>query len=209
MFRNSKKFDRVYVYKKPTEEADRIAVLRVERQKMEKENRELSASLTEKRECIDFDIDVKENVEREHKEKIKSLIGIEEALDAIVNSLTVEEQDLRGNIVKLKKEQDGTLSLIELLKTKNLKLNKDIIKNINDYNIQKGIQGKIINGLREKIDKGNIELKRLNEQSKSGKEKLKQVIKKANEENKILSKKESDLKIYENRMRKHNPNIIL
>jgi uncharacterized phage infection (PIP) family protein YhgE len=206
-----KKSKNLKLYIKPTEEADKIALLKIENEKLEKQNKELAEAVSEKMKRLQFDLSDYKKIEQEHFNKVENLTN--QAVELI--SKVEEKQELfnklNNNISILQEKEPILKDDINKTGINLTKLEDKLLKETEEFNKKKFNNEEFIKVLDKKIKEKQSELSKFDSDLEKCKKEFDDTLEKINEENRILSKKQRDLEIYELRLRKKYPNetIIL
>jgi len=188
---------------------DSIAKLKIEEEKMIRKNNDLSFSITEKNKRISEFLGIKKNIERIHSENVdifkKELKDLKKKIEFNKNHLDTLERFIP--IKELKEE--SLINSISELEDKKLKLQKEIKDIVENYNREKILADNRLLETLNKLAEAQNELSRLREDIESAKEVLNNFTEKAVIENKILSRRQKDLGIYEKRLRNRYPDKII
>ena len=191
------------------EEAEKLAKIKQETELAEKQNREVSESLAEKRkldtlsykDCKKIEEEHIEEVEKLENEKVSLLVDIEKKqdeynkLNSLISNFNNNVTFLEGKIPNLKKE------------LKYLKENKEF--ETLEFNKTKFEHETILLGLAEEAKKQQDILIDIDNKLTSSRQALKETIEKINEENRLMSIRRKDLEIYEKRLRVKYPDDVI
>jgi chromosome segregation ATPase len=193
----------------PTEEIDKINKLKITTEILERNNRELVKAIDEKEKKILLYAGACEKIEAEHLKKVEKLKKQEEFLKVISENLVLRESDLRNRILEYEEEKKDISESIEVLKIRKLRIDEEITDTAKRFNIRKTEKEEILKELTDKIYDVRVELDETMKKLETAKKEFEITVENTNRENKILSIKQRDIEIYEDRLRKKYPNDLI
>ena len=193
------------------EEQLAINELMSEKEKLQKENRELNKVLGEKRRASGIDYQACVIIEKEHFAKVDALK--DEYVD-IINLVDDKNEELsasNNNTSHLTKIVEDLKKEIPKLKEDKKKLEEEKQSILISLNTNKVNSEQYLTNIRESIDKKHREHRELSEELKVLRKEFAELSEKTKLENEVLAKRNRDLEIYEARLRRKYPNdkIIL
>jgi hypothetical protein len=186
-----------------------LAELKKNKEILERDNCEAAKSLEAKRRSLNLDYKSCQKIEKEHFDKIDK--AREEYLDLVDKYDKKNEEliNLNANVSSLVVLKQDLLLLIPKLEKTKLELEKEIYETTEKYNQDKKNSELYLNNLREKIEKENKVFNELDEKLTIAMAEFKEITEKNTIENKLLARRQNDLDIYENRLRKKYPTEII
>ena len=186
-----------------------LAELKKDKEILERDNCEAAKSLEAKRRSLNLDYKSCQKIEKEHFDKIDK--AREEYLDLVDKYDKKNEEliNLNANVSSLVVLKQDLLLLIPKLEKTKLELEKEIYETTEKYNQDKKNSELYLNNLREKIEKENKVFNELDEKLTIAMAEFKEITEKNTIENKLLARRQNDLDIYENRLRKKYPTEII
>jgi len=188
-----------------------IANLRIQREILNRENTELSASLDEKRKSLGLDYKSCQKIEKEHFDKVEKLRDEYFNLIARYDAKSSELMRINESVCSLRESINGLTSDIELLKRNREKLAIEDEEMTYKHNVDKKNSELYLSKLRGEISILNSEYLNISGQLLIAKEELKKTQESNQLENKLIARRQKDIEIYEARFRAKNPDktIIL
>jgi chromosome segregation ATPase len=183
-----------------------IANLKIQKELLNRENTELSASLDAKRKSLGLDYKSCQKIEKEHFDKVNKLRNEYLDLVSLYDSKSLELMRVNESVCSLRGSIQCLTADIESLNKDKEKLAIEIEETTYNNNVDKKNSETYLSNLRELIASLNNEYLDISNKLLIAKQELSKTLESTQLENKLIARRQKDIDIYEARFRGKYPN---